>query len=93
MCVHILLKMRLECSHAIMNAAKEANLGIKDGLSKTGTAFLSSRELSSEECVYRCMPELWFRKIFPETVFVGTDLTEKRIRVANLQFKKPKFAP
>lgn len=76
-----------------MNAAKEANLGIKDGLSKTGAAFLSSRELSSAECVYRCMPELWFRKIFPKIVFVGTGLTEKRLRVANLQFKKPKFAP
>lgn len=28
------------------------------------------------------MPELWLRKIFPSTVFVSTDLPDKRIRVA-----------
>ena len=71
-----------------MNAAKEAkeaNLSIKDGLKKIGAAFLSSREVSSQECVYRCMPELWLRKIFPKTVFVSTDLPEKRLRVAKSQ--------
>ena len=28
------------------------------------------------------MPELWLRKIFPATVFVSTDMPEKRIRIA-----------
>ena len=68
-----------------MNAAKEAktsNLTIKDSLRKVGAAFLSTREASSQECVYRCMPELWLRKVFPKTVFVSTDLPENRIRVA-----------
>ena len=51
-------------------------------LKKIGAAFLSSREVSSQESVYRCMPELWLRKIFPKTVFVSTDLPEKRLRVA-----------
>lgn len=81
-------KDKTECSQAIMNAAKEAkeaNLSIKDGLRKIGAAFLSSREVSSQECVYRCMPELWLRKIFPKTVFVSTDLPEKRLRVAKSQ--------
>ena len=84
-------KDETECSQAIMNAAKEAkeakeaNLNIKDGLRKIGAAFLSSREVSSQECVYRCMPELWLRKIFPKTVFVSTDLPEKRLRVAKSQ--------
>jgi len=81
-------KDETECSQAIMNAAKEAkegNLSIKDGLKKIGAAFLSSREVSSQECVYRCMPELWLRKIFPKTVFVSTDLPEKRLRVAKSQ--------
>ena len=27
------------------------------------------------------MPELWLRKIFPKTVFVNTDLRDKRVRV------------
>ena len=68
-----------------MNAAKEAkasNLNIRDSLRKVGAAFLSSREVSSQECVYRCMPELWLRKVFPKTVFVSTDFPEKRVRVA-----------
>ena len=48
-----------ECSQAIANAAKEAkdsNLSSRDSLRKVGAAFLSSRELSAHECVYRCMP-------------------------------------
>ncbi|CAB3995694.1 Hypothetical predicted protein [Paramuricea clavata] len=70
-----------ECSQAIYNAAKEAkssNMNIRDGLKRIGAAFLSTREVSSQECVYRCMPELWLRKIFPKTVFVNTNLPEKR---------------
>ena len=79
-------KDETECSQAIANAAKEArssNMNIRDGLKKIGAAFLSTREVSSQECVYRCMPELWLRKIFPKTVFVNTDLPDKRV---NLQW-------
>ena len=81
-------KDETECSQAIMNAAKEAkkeNLNIREGLKKIGAAFLSTREVSSQECVYRCMPELWLRKIFPGTLFVSTDLPDKRVRVAKSQ--------
>ena len=77
-------KDETECSQAIANAAKEAkssNMNIRDGLKKIGAAFLSTREVSSQECVYRCMPELWLRKIFPKTVFLNTNLPEKRVRV------------
>ncbi|XP_068712523.1 uncharacterized protein [Montipora foliosa] len=31
------------------------------------------------------MPELWLRKVFPKTVFVSTDLPEKRVRVTKSQ--------
>ena len=31
------------------------------------------------------MPELWLRKVFPKTVFLSTDLPNKRIRVAKSQ--------
>ena len=78
-------KDETECSQAIVNAAKEAkasNLNIRDSLRKVGAAFLSSREVSSQECVYRCMPEPWLRKVFPKTVFLSTDFPEKRVRVA-----------
>ena len=77
-----------ECSQAIMNAAKEAkdsNMDIRDGLKKIGAAFLSTREVSSQECVYRCMPELWLRKIFPSAIYVSTDLPDKRVHIAKCQ--------
>ena len=83
-------KDETECSQAIINAAKEAkeaNLRIRDGLRKIGAAFLSTREVSAQECVYRCMPELWLRKIFPKTVFVSTDLPENRVRFTKTQQK------
>ena len=85
LCLLILLKDETECSQAILNAAKEAkdsNLNIRDKFRKIGAAFLSTREVSSQECVYRCMPELWLRKVYPKTVFVSTGLPEKRVRVA-----------
>ena len=69
-----------------MNAAKEtkeANPNIKDY--KIGAAFLSTGAVSSQKCVYRCMPELWLREIFPKTVFVSTDLPDRRLRVAKNQ--------
>ncbi len=81
-------KDETECSQAIMNAAKEAkeaNLNVRDGLRKIGAAFLSTREVSAQECVYRCMPELWLRKIFPKTLFVSTDFAENRVRFAKKQ--------
>lgn len=31
------------------------------------------------------MPKLWLRQIFPKTVFVSTDLPDKRVRVAKNQ--------
>ncbi|KXJ10338.1 ATP-dependent DNA helicase PIF1 [Exaiptasia diaphana] len=49
-------KDETECSQAIMNAAKEAkpaNMNVRDGLKKIGAAFLSTREVSSQEAVYR----------------------------------------
>jgi hypothetical protein len=65
--------------------AKESNLTVQEGLRKIGATFLSTREISSQECVYRCMPEVWLRKIFPKTIFISTDLPEKRLRVAKSQ--------
>ena len=71
------------CCEAITFAAKEArqeNGELREHLRKVGAAFLSSREVSSQECVYRCFPELWLRKTFPSVIYVNTDLLERRIR-------------
>ena len=65
--------------------SEASNLIIRDTLRKIGAAFLSTREVSSQECVYRCMPELWLRKVFPKTVFVSTNLPEKRGGVSKSQ--------
>ena len=60
-------------------------MNIRDGLKKIVAAILCTREVSLQECVYRSMPELWLRKIFPKTVFVSTDLPGKRVCVAKTQ--------
>ena len=76
-------KGETQCSKAIRAAslkAKKCNLSVKESLKKIGAAFLSSREVSSQECVYRCLPEPWLRKTFPASVFLNTNLLEERIR-------------
>ena len=81
-------KYKTDCSQAITNAAKEArncNLNIQDRLKKIGAAFLSTREVSAQECVYRCMPELWLRKVFPKSLFVNTDFPQNRLRIPKSQ--------
>ena len=81
-------KNETECSQATANAAKEAkneNMNVRDRLKKIGAAFLSTREVSSQECVYTVMPELWLRKVFPKSIFVSTEFPEKRVRVAKEQ--------
>ena len=80
-------KDETECSQAItqQRKPKDNNLNIRESLRKVGTAFLSCREVSAQECVYRCMPELWLRKTFPCTVFINTGLPEERCRVAKSQ--------
>ena len=83
-------KGETQCSKAIRAAAKEArkeNLNLKQSLKKIGAAFLSSREVSSQECVYRCLPELWLRKTFPGTIFINTGLPGERIRTMKSQEK------
>ena len=81
-------KDETECSKAIASAAKEAkneNMNFRDCLEKIGAAFLSTREVSSQECAYRVMPELWLRKVFPKSIFVSTEFPKKRLRVAKEQ--------
>ena len=77
-------KDETECSQAITNAVKEAknyNLSIRESLRKVGAAFLSTREVSAQDCVYRCMPELWSRKIFPKTIYISTELPQNRVKM------------
>ena len=52
---------------------------------KIGAAFLSTRDVSAQECVHRCMPELWLRKIVPKTPFVNTDFPQNRLHIPKSQ--------
>ena len=65
--------------------AKQANLDVRDSLRIIGAAFLSTHEVSAREGIYRYMPELWLRKIFPKTLFVSMDFAEKPIRFVKSQ--------
>ena len=54
-------KDETECSQALQSAALEArntNSPVRETLKKVGAAFLTKREISAQECVYRCLPEL-----------------------------------
>ena len=81
-------KGEIQCSQAIRTAsleAKKSNVSLKNTLKKIGAAFLSTREVSSYECVYRCLPELCLQKTFPGTIFINTDLPKNRIRTCKSQ--------
>ena len=63
MCVDISLRMKhnialwgyYECCKGSYRAD---NMTVTEGSRKIGAAFLSSREVTSQECIYHCMPEL-----------------------------------
>ena len=65
-------KDETERLQAFLNAAKEtkdSNMNIRESFRKTGATFLSTREVSSQKCIlYRFMPELWLRTVFPKTI-------------------------
>ena len=72
------------CYEALRKATKEVvhqNLSTRNALRKIGAIFLSSREVSAQECVFRCLPELWLRKTFPGVIFINTDIPENRVRM------------
>ena len=74
-CVHICQRVK----HIVLKRL-ELLPGFEREIKKIGAAFLNSREVSSQECVYRCLPELWLRKTLSETVFINTALPEQRVR-------------
>ena len=72
------LLLRIFASNS--KGAFQQKLNIKDSLKKLGATFLSASEFSVQECVYRCMPELWLEKCF-QTIFVNTNLPESRLKM------------
>ena len=65
-------------------AAKEAyenNMHHHDTMKTTAKVYLNSRECSVQENVYRILPELKLRRIFPTVYFVNTNLPEERVQI------------
>ena len=38
-----------------------------------------------QEAVYHCLPELWFRKVFPGVIYANTNIPKKRFIVLRSQ--------
>lgn len=75
-------KSETESSVAMKKAVEESqDLDFKDQMKKIAIAFLSFRQCSAQEAVYKLLPELWLRKIFPAVSFANTDLPDKRFRM------------
>ena len=73
-----------QCSQAMKEAAKEAyenNMHHHDTMKTTAKVYLNSRECSVQENVYRILPELKLRRIFPTVYFVNTNLPEERVQI------------
>ena len=73
-----------QCSQAMKQAAKEAyenNMHHHDTMKTIAKAYLNSRECSAQEKVYRILPELKLRRIFPAVYFVNTNLPEERVQI------------
>ena len=50
-------------------------------MKKIAIAFLSFRQCTIQEAVYKLLPELWLRKIFPAISFANINLPDKRSRM------------
>ena len=48
---------------------------------KISATFANSRQLSVQEAVYLCLPELCLRKTFPKTLFVNSNFPTDRIKI------------
>ena len=76
MCVDISLRMKqnafsLGYYECCKRSYRADNMTVTvQGSRKIGAAFLSSREVTSQECISHCMPELWLRKIFAGTACI-----------------------
>ena len=57
----VLISRNLKQNVHRISQMQQRKQAIRDSLRKIGAAFLTSREVSTQECVYRCMPELWSR--------------------------------
>ena len=79
-----LSKQEDECSETMEQAFKESlerGAGSYEQMKSVAHAYASKRECSLQEAVYKIMPELWLRKVFPGVLYVNSSIPEKRVRM------------
>ena len=58
---------------------KLQNLSARVEMKKFAYLFICSRQISVQEAVYLCLPELWLRKCQPGAMFLNTNLHHEQI--------------
>lgn len=84
-CVSIsLAKSKTKTFQALIQNLKESKqfkLIAKEAICKFAPPFATSRQISSQELVWYCFPELWKRKGFPRNIFVNKNIQSQSKRV------------
>ena len=70
-----------EALKQVVNEMRNQNLKTKEAMRKLSQEFVSARQLSVQEAVYLCPPELWLRKCFPRVTFINTSIPNDGIRI------------
>ena len=64
-----------------MNEIKCQNLKGKEAMYKLACVFIWSHQLSVQEAVYVCLPELWLCKCSPGVVFINTSMSDDHFHI------------
>ena len=60
---------------------KHDNLSAREAIKELAYSFICSRQMSVQEVVYLCLPELWLRKCQPSVLHLNTNMPNERIRL------------
>ena len=74
-------KSTSEAMKHVVQEIKLQNLSARVAMKKLAYLFICSRQMSVQEAVYLCLPELWLRKYQPRVMFLNTNLCQERIRL------------
>ena len=60
---------------------KDQKLSAKDAMKKLAYSFICSRQMSVQEAIYLCLPELWLRNCRPGVFYLNNNVPNERIRL------------
>ena len=70
-------KSTSEVMKHVVQEIKLQNLSARVAMKKLAYSFICSRQMSVQEAVYLCLPELWLRKYQPRVMFLNTNLRQE----------------